>query len=130
MRDPANQALGRHKPIVMPGKYDGTTPLKEYIYHFSLVAKVNGWSIRESALHLGVSLTGSSRRQLHGIDIPARDGFVQLVMALERKFQPRDQEAMHHAQLKSRKQQKAETVSQLADSIQQLVKQSYPSADS
>ena len=67
---------------------------------------------------------------MESIYLAARDGFVQLVMALESKFQPRDQEAMHHAQLKSRKQQKAETVSQLDESIQQLVKQSYPSADS
>ena len=121
--------IGR-KPIVMPGKYDGSSPLWEYLDHFKLVAQVNCWSSNESALYLGVSLEGPARRLLHGIDLAARDGYARLVSALERRFQPRDQQVIYRARLKSRRQQKGESVSQLGDAIEQLVRQAYPSADS
>lgn len=117
------------KPVVMPGSYDGSSSLVEYLSHFTLVTQVNGWSSQEAALYLGVSLAGPARRLLSGIDLDATDGLDQLVAALERRFQPRDQEAIFRAQLKSKRQQKGESISKLSDSIEQLVRQAYPSAD-
>ena len=127
-RDGSILSIGSgRKPVVMPGTYEGTTPLREYLSHFTLVAQVNGWSSEEAALYLGVSLSGPARRLLSGIDLGAPDGLSRLIAALERRFQPRDQEAIFRAQLKSSRQQKGETVSQVSDAIEQLIRQAYPS---
>ena len=117
------------KPLVMPGSYDGCTSLREYLSHFTLVTQVNGWTSQEAALYLGVSLSGPARRLLSGVDLGAADGLERLIAALERRFQPRDQEAIYRAQLKARRQQKGESISQLSDAVEQLVRQAYPSAD-
>ena len=125
----AGVSSGR-KPLVMPGSYDGSTSLMEYLSHFMLVTQVNGWTSQEAALYLGVSLSGPARRLLSGVDHGAADGLERLIAALERRFQPRDQEAIYRAQLKARRQQKGESISQLSDAVEQLVRQAYPSADS
>ena len=81
----------------MPGSYDGSTSLMEYLSHFTLVTQVNGWTSQEAALYLGVSLSGPARRLLSGVDLGAADGLERLIAALERRFQPRDQEAIYRA---------------------------------
>ena len=125
----AGVSSGR-KPLVMPGSYDGSKSLMEYLSHFTLVTQVNGWTSQEAALYLGVSLSGPARRLLSGVDLGAADGLERLIAALERRFQPRDQEAIYRAQLKARRQQKGESISQLSDAVEQLVRQAYPLADS
>ena len=116
------------KPLVMPGSYDGSMSLMEYSSNFMLVTQVNGWTSQEAALYLGVSLSGPARRLLSGVDLGAADGLERLIAALERGFQPRNQEAIYRAQL-ARQQQKGESISQLSDAVEQLMKQAYPSAD-
>ena len=90
----------------MPGSYDGSTSLMEYLSHFTLVTQVNGWTSQEAALYLGVSLSGPARCLLSRVDLGAADRLDRLIAALEWRFQPHDQEAFYCAQLKSRRRQK------------------------
>ena len=118
------------KPLVMPGSYNGSTSLIECLSHFMLVTQVSRWTSQETALYLAVSLSGPPRCLLSGVDLEAADVLERLIAALERRFQPRDQEAIYRTQFKARWQQKGESISQLSDSVEQLVRQAYPSADS
>ena len=114
------------KPNVMPGCYDGTTPLPEYLHHFYLVADVNCWTEEEAGLYLGVSLSGAARRILMQTQATGPGGLQRLVMALERRFQPRDRVSQYKAQLKARRQQKGERLEQLGDAIERLTQLAYP----
>ena len=94
---------GEHpKPKVMPGYYDGTTPLSEYLHHFYLVADVNCWTEEEAGLYLGVSLSGAARRILSQTQATGPGGLQRLIMALEGRFQPPDRVAQYKAQLKAK----------------------------
>ena len=125
----AGVSSGR-KPLVMPGSYDGSTSLMEYLSHFTLVTQVNGWTSQEAALYLGISLSGPARRLLSRVDLGSADGLERLIATLERRFQSHDQEAIYRAQLKARRRQKGKSISQLSEAVEQLMRQAYLSADS
>ena len=69
----AGVSSGR-KPLVIPGSYDGSRSLMEYLSHFTLVTKVNRWTSQEAALYLAVSLSGPPRCLLSGVDLVAAAG--------------------------------------------------------
>ena len=58
----------------MPAKFDGNSPLTEYLAHFGLCRHVNGWDHMTAGLFLGLSLTGMARRLLSGIEPNSEKG--------------------------------------------------------
>ena len=117
------------KPIVSPGKYDGSGHLAEYLAHFDLCRRANGWDHQQAGVFLGLSLTGIARRLLGGIDPSAEDGYLRLREALVARFQPANQAAMYKAVLRSLERSKGECLQAHAENVERHTRMAYPKAD-
>ena len=117
------------KPVVVPSKYDGSTPLAEYLAHFDLCRRVNGWDHRTAGVFLGLSLTGLARRLLSGIEPSSENGYLQLRGALVARFQPPNQAAMYKALLRNKERGKGECLQAHAEEVERYTRLAYPLAD-
>ena len=88
------------KPIFMPGKYDGSGHLTEYLAHFDLCRRVNGWNHEEAGIFLGLSLQGLARRLLGGMSPYV--GYPAMREALIARFQPKNLGEMYKAMLRGK----------------------------
>ena len=117
------------KPIVSPGKFDGSGHLAEYLAHFDLCRRANGWDHQQAGVFLGLSLTGIARRLLGGIDPSAEDGYLRLREALVARFQPANQAAMYKAVLRNLERSKGECLQAHAENVERHTRMAYPKAD-
>ena len=120
---------GVPKPVVMPGKFDGTTDLGEYLSHFDLCIMANQWEVEQAGMFLGLSLTGVARRLLAGLEPASETGYWELREALERRFQPRNQVEMYKALMRNRDRKGGESLQCYAEDILRLTRLAYPVAD-
>ena len=118
------------KPIVKPTKYDGTSDLVDYLNHFDLCVKVNGWDAAEAGMYLGLSLTGPARRLLAGRKPATSEGYGDLRSALVERFEPTNQEETYKAILRTRERKSGEGLQALQEDLTKYTRLSYPEADS
>jgi hypothetical protein len=126
---PVHSVGAQKKPIVLPGKFDGTTDLAEYLSHFDLCIQANGWGTAQSGMFLGLSLTGVARRLLTDAEPTTEAGYWGLRSALERRFQPANQVEMYKTLLRNRSRRSEETLQCYAEDLRRLTRLSYPVAD-
>ena len=114
-------------------KYDGTTPLRQYLAHFKAVQAVNHWSDAETACQLAASLRGSACRVLYpkpvdsnGMERPFT--LIELVHRLQRRYGPGEMAANYLSLLKQRTQQPQESLQELSEEIRELSLKAYPEA--
>ena len=119
------QSLGKMKPQ----QYDGSEDLNEYLTHFDIVAKLNGWTKSAKSLHLAGSLTGGARALLNDLDPGVREDFDKLVDALTNRYGTVNRAEVFKTQLQTRIKRKDETIPELAQAIQTLAKKAYPTAN-
>ena len=117
------------KPIIVPGKYDGSTDLGEYLSHFDLCIRANGWTASQAGMFLGLSLTGVARRLLTDVEPATEEGYWTLRASLERRFQPPNQVEMYKALLRARKRKVDEPLQSFGEDVLRLTRLSYPVAD-
>ena len=115
------------KPVFMPGKFDGTGHLTEYLAHFDLCRRANGWNHEQAGIFLGLSLTGLARRLLGGVTPEA--GYPALREALVAQFQPRNLGEMYKAMLRGKERSNGECLQNHAEEIERYTRLSYPKAD-
>lgn len=125
----AEMGKGVAKPIIVPGKYDGQTDLGEYLSHFDLCIRANGWEAPQAGMFLGLSLTGVARRLLTGLEPATEAGYWELRAALERRFQPPNQVEMYKALVRNRERRKEEPLQSFAEDVLRLTRLAYPVAD-
>ena len=117
------------KPVIMPGKYDGSGHLTEYLAHFDLCRRANGWDHEQAGVFLGLSLTGIARRLLSGIDPGTEGGYLQLRAALVARFQPDNQGGTYKAILRTKERGQGECLQAYAEEIERYTRLAYPRAD-
>ena len=117
------------KPVFMPGKYDGSGHLTEYLAHFDLCRRANGWDHEQAGVFLGLSLTGIARRLLSGIEPSTAGGYLQLREALICRFQPPNQSARYKAILKAKERGAGECLQAHAEEVERYTRLAYPKAD-
>ena len=117
------------KPIFTPGKYDGTGHLTEYLAHFDLCRRANGWDMEQAGVFLGLSLTGVARRLLEAVEPALKGGYLALRRALEDRFQPKNQGAMYKAILRAKERLPGECLQAHAEDIERYTRLAYPKAD-
>ena len=122
-------AGGDGRPIVTPAQYDGTTDLAEFMSHFQLCIRANHWDNATAGMFLGLSLRGNARRLLTSVKAGDAGGFHELVGALEKRFQPRNQAESYKALLRNRDRQADEDLLTYGERLEQLVRLGYPEAD-
>ena len=119
----------------MPDRYDGKSSWLDYWAHFRAISEVNQWTQDEAACHLASSLREGACRVLYPRPLAA-DGternfsLRELVARLNRKYGPDGLAENYLSVLKARRQQKGESLHELADEIEKLCLQAYPEADS
>ena len=117
--------LGKMKPQ----PYDWSEDLDEYLTHFNIVAKLNGWNETAKSLHLAGSLTGGARALLNDLDPQKREDYDSLVDALTHRYGNVNRAAVFKTQLQTRIKRKDESIPELAQAIVKLARKAYPTAN-
>ena len=100
-----------------PTKYDGSTDLTDYLNHFDLCIKLNGWGLEESGMFLGLSLVGPARRLLTGRKPAKKEGYEDFRQALIERFEPTNQEETYKAFLQTRQRKENEELQALQEEL-------------
>jgi hypothetical protein len=124
-----SQADNRRRPKVLPDHFDGKKDWRQYLAHFDTVASLNGWSARERAQYLSVSLRGEACVILQSLNPEEKCVYFLLCEAIERRLNPGNKVNLYRSQLRSRIRKEKESLPQLAQSIRMLAAQAYPNAD-
>ena len=97
---PQGERTGR--PLVKPERYDGGEDWITYLHHFEWCAELNGWSESEKARFLTVSVTGTARQVLAGVERDRLRDYGTVVQILRSRFDPIGRMELHRIQLKNR----------------------------
>ena len=116
------------KPLITPAPYDGKTSWDDYQVQFELIAELNGWNTSTMAIYLAASLSGCAQAVLTDLDASSRRNYKDLTAALSLRFGNGGKMEVFRSQLKSRVRGKDESLPELAQAIQRLVRQAYPEA--
>ena len=113
---------------IKPDTFDGTGNWSDYLIQFNLIADFCRWNEYEKALHLAINLRGTAQSVLADLRHDQRTNFHSLSSALAARFEPVQQSELHRVALKTRLRAENETLSDLAQDINRLVRLAYPSA--
>ncbi|KAL3885170.1 hypothetical protein ACJMK2_025265 [Sinanodonta woodiana] len=115
-------------PKIKPQSFDGNIDIDEYLTQFNSVVEINGWNSYEKALYLASSLSGIACSLLSELENEQRTNYDTLVSALFNRFGSINRAEIFRSKLKSRYQEKGETLPELAQNIRKLTRLAYPSA--
>ncbi|XP_050519006.1 uncharacterized protein LOC126893105 [Diabrotica virgifera virgifera] len=117
----------RNSKILKPPTFDGQTAWETYRFQFEAAAKANGWTEREMAASLVVSLRGQAATVLQFLpqDSPSYDSLVQ---ALETRYGQQHLKQVFQSQLKVRYQKHNESLQEFEADIKRLLHLAYPQA--
>jgi len=115
--------------MIVPEKYDGTTPLSFCLTNVESCAAYNYWTENDKLAHVRLRLVGTVSHVLSGgiYVIPTYSDFVE---KLEKHFGTNNQSARYRIQLKGRRRQKNESLYNVYDDISRLVLLAYPGEQS
>ena len=111
-----------------PPKYDGTTPLKDFMLQFDVCRSHNKWQDNESSYQLLMCCTGAALAALSMNDATVEDSFQDLKNILSQELESKECPESYFLMLTRREQQPGETLNQLGQDIKRLVKLAYPQA--
>ncbi|XP_050516698.1 uncharacterized protein LOC126891565 [Diabrotica virgifera virgifera] len=117
----------RNSKILKPPTFDGQTAWETYRFQFEAAARANGWTEREMAASLVVSLRGQAATVLQFLpqDSPSYDSLVQ---ALETRYGQQHLKQVFQSQLKVRYQKHNESLQEFEADIKRLLHLAYPQA--
>lgn len=117
---------GGHHRDVLPEKFAGKIPWKDYYRHFIVCMKLNGWNDNEAGQYLASRLQGAALKVLNNLPIDRPISFRALVAQLERRFGPGQEAENFMLELRTRRRQKDESLQQLGQAIRDLTGLAYP----
>ena len=101
--------------------FDGATDVQQFLDTFEEVKEINGWTDRESAIHLRTALNGSATR-----GIPGRT-YEEIKELLLMRYELTADEARR--ELRRMKPRKGENIYQIGEYIERMVKLGHPDLD-
>lgn len=111
-----------------PAEYDGKVAWEAYVAQFEMLATAQGWNDAEKALQLATALRGQAVEVLGHLSPAQRASYQGVAEALKRRFGHHLQAEVYRARLKRRTRGRDETLSQLAQDMEALVRRAYPAA--
>ena len=93
-----------------------------------MIAAMNRWSDAEKATHLAISLRGTAATVLTNLQPAQRQSYEALTAALNSRFGLTHQAELNRMRLKSRIRRREETLAELAQDVERLVRLAYPEA--
>ena len=118
---------------IVPDRFDGSIPFRDYWSHFHACWQLNGWNDDEAALVLSVRLSGLALKVLNPkpLDSDGRQRNLtidELKCRLERRYGSGKLAEWYLAQLQTRKQGSKESIQELGVAIDELIQEAYPEA--
>ena len=116
---------------IVPDRFDGTSPWNDYWSHFQACWDINEWSDHEAALVLAASLSKSACKVLN----PKLKDYYgnerhftihELKNKLERRYGPGQLAESFLIKLQNKRQGPEETIQELGEFVNELVRQAYP----
>ena len=108
--------------------FTGTTDLKDWLCHFNIIAKHNGWSETERGSHLASALRGSALQVLDDLLPQEQEDHNCIIQALRKRFEPDQTEGLKRREFRDRVKKKDETLSHYGYALRRLAKQAFPTS--
>ena len=89
---------------------------------------MNGWSDAEKSAHLAISLRGAAATVLTNLHPSQRRSYEALTATLDSRFGVAHQTELNRSRLKARSRRREETLAELAEDVERLVRLAYPEA--
>ena len=110
-----------------PDTFSGTkSDLEDWIVHFNMIARLNGWGYAEKGTNLAISLRGQAQQVLIDLPLEEREDYYSVVRALKRRFDPEHRESLKRMEFRNRHKKKGETVTEYGFALIRLVTSAYP----
>ncbi len=117
-----------HSVVQRPPPYDGQSAWDTYATQFDMLARVNHWTELEKTMFLAVSLRGPALMVLSNLTPERRYDYQHLVTALQNRFGAANQAELNRMKLKGRTRRREESLPELLEDIERLVRLAYPEA--
>ena len=108
-----------------PPLYDCHSSWDAHITQFEMLAQLNHWTEVEKATLLAVSLRRAALKVLSNLLADHRSDYRALVTALENRFGTVHQAELHRMKLRNRTRKRQESLAELMEDIEQLVRLAY-----
>lgn len=122
----AHSRHSKHRKEIKSPTFDGSFDIHEFFIQFEQVAKWNGWSKRECASQLIMSLRGSARHVLSEIPLTKSDNYDDLKNIFKSYFNPGESVKAYQVEFKTARRQNGETVEDFGYALKRLALKSYP----
>ena len=109
-----------------PQTFDGTSDFQDYIIHFEQVAIWNKWNEHEKAQQLAMCLRGQAQKILSDLTLGQMNRYSEVRAAIERRFNPPGRETAYKCEMRNKRLQQSESVSQFGYSLRRLSSLAYP----
>ena len=120
-----NRNVKRGYKIIHPPSYDGSTSFKVFLSQFDTAAKYNGWDKADKGAYLRTSLKGNAALLISS-SCEQSASYRKMLKILQHRYNTAGQESMYRAELRSRRRRKNESLSELYQSILNLMSMAYP----
>lgn len=114
--------------VQKPAPFDGKLTWDAYHTQFEMLAKINRWNDVDKAVYLAISLRGPAATVLTNLPPDQRQNYASLTAALQSRFCTAHQTELNRVRLKARARRREETLPELAEDIERLVRLAYPDA--
>ena len=108
--------------------FDGKLTWDAYHTQFETLVQINRWSDVDKAAYLAISLRGPAATVLTNLPPGQRQNYASLTSALQARFGTAHQTELNRMKLKGRTRRREETLPELAEDVERLVRLSYPDA--
>ncbi len=126
---PTSTANHRRRPKLRaldPRRYNGKSPIDEYLAQFEVIARHNQWDKYEQAAALLSALDGTACSIINELDDVASATYVTVREALIRRFGATKRTDVHERALDDIKMKKDDDIKQTAQEIVKLTRRAYP----
>ena len=109
-----------------PDTFSGKSDLEDWLRHFEIISRWNGWNEEEMGSSLASSLRGNAQQVLRDLPAAEMENFDSIVYALKRRFDPEEREGSHKDHFKTRIKKKDESISEYGFALSRLAISAYP----
>ena len=118
-------SFGLRKPKI-PDTFSGKTDLEDWIRHFEIISRWNGWNEQEMGSSLASSLRGSAQQVLRDLPAVEMEDYHSILRALKRRFDPEEREGLHKDFFETRFKEKEESSTEYGFALSRIAASAYP----